>query len=141
MRTAAVTPNALLVGALAGTLAAVAAFVALDALAPGFYLYAHPRLILIPLLVAAGQTLLLGLPALAVLRRLGRLNAAGWVLAGAVCAALPWGLLLLGTPALAVRTFLWLALCGAIGGLVGHLTARVLAPAHAPSPAPPRAAG
>ncbi|MFN3703029.1 hypothetical protein [Thermomonas sp.] len=132
--------NALFIGSLAGTFAAVAAFVVFDSLGSGFFLSQNPKLIVFPLMVAAAQTLFLVIPALLLLNHLKRLNWITWVLIGALCAALPWSILLLATPELAVPTFLWLALCGAIGGIVGYITARAVNPSDSSKPTPPRGA-
>ncbi|MDX8130454.1 hypothetical protein QLH52_24405 [Methylomonas sp. OY6] len=132
--------NALFIGSLAGTLAAVAAFVVFDSWDSGFFLSKTPKLIVFPLMVAAAQTLLLALPVLLLLNHFKRLNGITWVLIGALCAALPWSILLLATPELVAPTFLWLALCGAIGGIVGHITARAVSPNNSSKPTPLRGA-
>ncbi|WP_447937445.1 hypothetical protein [Thermomonas fusca] len=132
--------NALFIGSLAGTLAAVAAFVVFDSWDSGFFLSETPKLVVFPLMVAAAQTLLLALPALLLLNHLKRLNGITWVLIGALCAALPWSILLLVTPELVAPTFLWLALCGAIGGIAGYITSRAVSPNNSSKPTPLRGA-
>ena len=130
--------NALFIGSLAGTLAAVAAFVVFDSWDSGFFLSETPKLVVFPLMVAAAQTLLLALPALLLLNHLKRLNGITWVLIGALCAALPWSILLLVSPELVAPTFLWLALCGAIGGIAGYITSRAVSPNNSSKPTPLR---
>ena len=132
--------NALFIGSLAGTLAAVVAFVVFDSWGSGFFLAQTSKLIVFPLMVAAAQTLVLALPALCVLNHFQRLSGFTWVLTGALCAALPWSILLLVTPELVAPTFLWLALCGAIGGIVGYITARAVSPNNSSKPTPLRGA-
>ena len=132
--------NALLIGSLAGTLVAVVAFVVFDSWGSGFFLAKTPKLIVFPLMVASAQTLVLALPALCVLNHFKRLSGFAWVLTGALCAALPWSILLLATPELVAPTSLWLALCGAIGGIVGYITARAVSPNNSSKPTPLRGA-
>ena len=132
--------SALFIGTVVGTLAAVAAFVIYDSFDPGFYFLKHPVLILFPLLVAGAQAFFLGLPALLLLNRFNRLSWITATLSGAICASVPWGLALLGSPELVAPMSSWLALFGAVGGVVSYATARAVSPNNSSKPTPLRGA-
>jgi hypothetical protein len=130
--------SALFIGSLAGTLAAVAAFVVYDWFAPILYFLQYPRMIVFPLLIAGSQAFFLALPGLFALNHFDRLNWLSAVVCGAISAALPWLSL---TWASREFTFVaWLALFGAVGGLVGYFVARAVSPNNSFKPTPLRGA-
>ena len=132
--------SALFIGSLAGTLAAVLAYVIYDWIDPSFFFFKSPRLILFPLLVAGAQAFFIALPLLLILNRLGRLNFFTAAFCGAISASLPWLVLILASldsPShLSVPA--WIAAFGAIGGLVGYFTARAVSPNNSFKPTPLR---
>lgn len=117
-------PGALFIGCLAGTVAAVAAFVLYDWMHPGFHFLQDPDSILFPLVFAGAQAFFLGLPLLFLLNRIGWLNWVTATFAGVTCAALPWVFLFPGTSHEQWVAIGWIAVFGAVGGIAGYAAAR-----------------
>ena len=133
---------ALFVGSIAGTLAAVGAFVLYDWLSPSFYLSSSPILILLPLWIAGAQTLFIALPLLAFLNHRKKLNLATAILTGAVAAGVPWLLMLISKLSATTLSLVgFIALFGAFGGFVGYLTALAFSPNNSFKPSPLRGLG
>ena len=122
--------GAVLVGILVASASALATWLALEAATGERLVWAVPGVIPFLFFMTAGIAVLLGLPSVLLLERLGRFNFTWVLLAGVVAGVLPWLAVELssrhGISHDALPILLHFALCGAAGGASYYLVFRLM---------------